>query len=278
MNKEKITVSIMGCGWLGFPLATFLLDKGFAIKGSTTTPDKMPVMSDHGIEPFLISISPEINQDFESAFFDSEVLILNIPPSRKQPEIVTTYPALIEEVLKIADDTPVQKILFVSSTSVYSNLNRKVNEEEAGGELSASGEALLKAEQILQNQQRFEVSILRFCGLFDSERNPGRFLAGKYLDSNGSDKVNLIHQDDCINVISEILKQSAWGEVFNACADQHPEKEHFYSKATASIGLEAPRFNDTAPSAYKEVDSSKLKKKLNYTFIYPDPEAVIDKS
>jgi 3-hydroxyisobutyrate dehydrogenase-like beta-hydroxyacid dehydrogenase len=29
-------ISILGCGWLGFPLAKALLKDGFTVKGSTT--------------------------------------------------------------------------------------------------------------------------------------------------------------------------------------------------------------------------------------------------
>ena len=31
------TISLLGCGSLGFPLATKLLQKGYYVKGSTTT-------------------------------------------------------------------------------------------------------------------------------------------------------------------------------------------------------------------------------------------------
>ena len=33
-------VSVLGCGWLGMPLAISLLDEGYSVKGSTTTEKK----------------------------------------------------------------------------------------------------------------------------------------------------------------------------------------------------------------------------------------------
>ncbi|WPP52297.1 SDR family oxidoreductase [Catalinimonas niigatensis] len=272
MMKEKDqSISILGCGWLGLPLAVHLIGQGYPVKGSTTSPNKLPLLSKQGINSYLISLNPKINEDYQQEFFNSHTLILNIPPSRRQPDVEQFYPAQIQEVLKAAGNTALKNIIFVSSTSVYPSLNREVKEEDAGGELSASGKALLKVEQMLLDQQRFQVSILRFCGLYDKERNPGRFLAGRKLDSSGKDVVNLIHLDDCIGIISMLLKKPAWGEIYNACSDVHPEKESFYALATQNLGLEAPEFSDSAESSYKSVDSTKLKQYLEYRFLHPDP-------
>ncbi len=276
MKKEDQSISILGCGWLGLPLAEQLLAQGYRVKGSTTSADKIKFLKEKGIQPYLIKLNPEINPDYQPDFFDSQVLFLNIPPSRKQADVVDFYPQQIREVLNVAESSSLEKILFISSTSVYPNLNREVREEEAGGEISKSGQALMEVEQILLAQDRFQISILRFCGLFDDERNPGRFLAGKNLNTNGKDRINLIHQEDCIRIIAQFLEKEIWGETFNACADQHPEKDIFYRKATQKLGLEAPLFDADAPHAHKIISSEKLKKRLGYTFIHPDPEQAID--
>jgi 3-hydroxyisobutyrate dehydrogenase-like beta-hydroxyacid dehydrogenase len=50
-------ISILGCGWLGLPLAKALLENGFAVKGSTTSQEKLSVLENSGIQPFLIALS-----------------------------------------------------------------------------------------------------------------------------------------------------------------------------------------------------------------------------
>ena len=270
MSKNK-TISVLGCGWLGLPLAEKMVQKGFQVKGSTTTPEKMQQLQDKGIRPFLVRLEPEVNQDFNPTFFECDTLILNIPPSRKRPDIDNFYPAQIDEVLRLSEKSGLKKILFVSSTSVYPNLNREVGEEDAGGEISKSGQALLHAEEMLRSQAHIKVSVLRFCGLYDTHRNPGRFLAGRKLQSNGKDRVNLIHLEDCINIILRILEKGAWGETFNACADEHPEKEAFYTLAAKKLGIEPPSFDPEAASAYKTINSDNLKKRLEFSFLHPDP-------
>ena len=46
----KTTVGIMGCGWLGLPLAQSLIEKGFNVKGTTTSFEKLSVLTNIGIE------------------------------------------------------------------------------------------------------------------------------------------------------------------------------------------------------------------------------------
>gem|GEM_PF-4555050 len=54
MNSlSKPTISIIGCGWLGLPLAEFLVQKGYLIKGSTTREEKLDQLKSKGIQPFL---------------------------------------------------------------------------------------------------------------------------------------------------------------------------------------------------------------------------------
>ena len=114
-------------------------------------------------------------------------------------------------------------------------------------------------------------TILRFCGLFGPDRNPGRFLAGRTLDSSGQVPVNMIHLDDCLAIIVQIIEQNVWGETFNACADQHPSKEEFYGAAARILKFDPPKFAATEEDAYKLVDSTKIQDRLNYRFIYRNP-------
>ena len=43
-------ISILGCGWLGFPLAQALLKAGFSTKGSTTSIDKKEMLEKAGFK------------------------------------------------------------------------------------------------------------------------------------------------------------------------------------------------------------------------------------
>ena len=113
--KEKI--SIIGCGWLGMPLALSLINKGFEVSGSTTSTYKLVELKSNGIVPFLIDINSENNY---SQFLNADILIIAITSKNSE-----AFKNLIEQIEK----SQVKKVLFVSSTSVYKNSNNKVTEE-----------------------------------------------------------------------------------------------------------------------------------------------------
>ena len=74
-------ISILGCGWLGLPLAKTLIEKGNSVKGSTTSIEKIIILKELEIEPYTISLSAnEIKGNINSFLDQSEVLIINIPP------------------------------------------------------------------------------------------------------------------------------------------------------------------------------------------------------
>ena len=92
MSKKPLTlnkhISIIGCGWLGLPLAKQLTEKGYVVKGSTTSVEKLSLLKNYGIEPYLISIDEEnIEGDMANCLDASEIAIINIPPGlRKHTE------------------------------------------------------------------------------------------------------------------------------------------------------------------------------------------------
>jgi UDP-N-acetyl-D-mannosaminuronate dehydrogenase len=47
IDKQDINeknISILGCGWLGLPLAKGSIGKGISVKGSTTSPNKISIL------------------------------------------------------------------------------------------------------------------------------------------------------------------------------------------------------------------------------------------
>ncbi|KAA9346072.1 SDR family oxidoreductase [Adhaeribacter soli] len=265
--KKKI--SVLGCGWLGLPLAEALLKQGYQVAGSTTTPEKLGLLAAKGISPFLLDLRSPVIVPENGRFFQAEILVVAIPPGRGQEN---PYQDQIARLQKILLNSPVKQVLFVSSTGVYAPSSAIITEKSA---LDHSGAvALIAAEDyMLSAENPWKTTIVRFAGLFGPGREPGRFLAGKKDLPNPEAPVNLIHLEDCIGIISEIIKQEKWGEVFNACADEHPSRKVFYQAATRNLGLPEPAFVTSAEENKngKWISNQKLKAALNYTFLYPDP-------
>lgn len=265
MSKQ---ISILGCGWLGLPLAKFLVEKNFKVNGSTTNPSKLDFLHNKGIKSFLINLNPGLNN--AGKFFNAETLIINIPPPRVDNK-VEYHRKQIEAVLNEVKKSALKNVIFVSSTSVYGNPDKIITEESELNPESDSGKALVEAESLLTSQKNINVTVLRFGGLIGYERNPGKFLAGRKDLKDGTAPVNLIHRDDCISIIYNIIIQNIWGEIFNACMPVHPTKKEFYSAAARKLDLILPQFSEDSASKGKEIDPKKLIGMLNYKFTYRNP-------
>ena len=271
--KEKPIISILGCGWLGLPLGKQLIDKGFSVKGSVTTFEKFSQLTDAGILPFRLVLNKTEAVIDNPDFFKTDVLIISIPP-RRIKEIEQIFPAQISSLIPFIQKSGIQKVIFISSTSVYPENFQTASEDLEPRPDKESGKACLLAEQLLKDHPDFKTTILRFGGLIGADRNPARFLLKSTLPV-ANIPVNLIHQDDCIGIISSILDQELWGETLNACCPEHPMKKDFYGKAARISGLPEPTISDEAES-FKIVDSSKLQQLLKYKFKYSSPMDYLD--
>jgi len=269
------TISILGCGWLGLPLAEYLIKCGYKVKGSTRTKKEITVLESKGIETSLLVLDPDIRGENLDNFFKSDVLIINFPPERRD-DIVTYHKLQLTSLLDRIKISSIEKVIFVSSTSVYPDLNRKMSEEETHAPSKSSGKALVEVEELLNNCDAFKTTVLRFAGLIGYDRKPGRFLAGKRKVKNGEAPVNLIHRDDCINIIHQIIEKDVWGDTFNACTDLHPKRKGYYIHEAKKLGLSPPTFIKSEKYSYKIVSSEKLKKRLDYSYKYPDPLEIDD--
>ncbi|MFD2999203.1 SDR family NAD(P)-dependent oxidoreductase [Pontibacter toksunensis] len=269
-TKEEI--SIMGCGWLGMPLAERLTKAGYDVKGSTTTPRKLELLQQNGIRPYLLNLQDEnLDREALKEFLQAQVLVLNIPPHLRS-DGGESYLEQMHLLLQFLADSPVSRILFISSTSVYLDLNRVITEEDIlFTEEQQPDHMLLQAEKLFQQGDGWLTTVLRFGGLVGENRKPGRFLAGKKNVPNGDAPVNLIHLDDCLNILHRIVEEDIWGKTFHACADMHPLRKEFYHQAALALGLTPPEFNDMDETHFKLINSQKIKDALSYSFLYPDP-------
>lgn len=266
-------ISILGCGWLGLPLAKKLIEEGHSVNGSTTSENKLSIFKDLGINPYLVMLESEsISETITDFLAKSEILIIDIPPKLRgntasfPTPLEMTFVKKIKNLITFIEKSTVKKVLFVSSTSVYGDENGVITEETDPNPDTESGKQLLLAEALLQNNQNFETTILRFGGLIGEDRQPVKFLAGKENLENPDAPVNLIHQNDCIGMIQEIINQSKWREVFNAVAPFHPVRSAYYTQKAIDLNLALPKFSSEKSNIKKIISSKKIENILNYNF------------
>lgn len=259
-------ISILGCGWLGLPLAKSLLEKGFSVNGSTTSLEKITVLEKAGISPFQINLfedSIEGNIDLFLSY--SEVLIIDIPP-KLRGNSSENFVTKIQNIIPFIEKSSVEKVIFVSSTSVYSDDNSIITEETKPNPDTESGKQLLEAEQLLQKNSNFQTTIVRFGGLIGEDRHPIKFLAGRKNIENPEGPINLIHQVDCIGIIEAIYETNSWQETYNAVTPYHPIRKEYYTHKAIELNLPLPEFDESKISIGKTILSDKVASVLNYEF------------
>jgi nucleoside-diphosphate-sugar epimerase len=244
------TVSVLGCGWLGLPLALELIKQDVQVKGSTRNSAKASELIKSGIDAHIVDLGE--NDYISKGFLNSETLIIAVTTKD-----ISGFTKLIKEIRL----SPIQHVLFISSTSVYPMTNGMVTEDTDVKDCE-----LVTIENLFRNETGIKTTILRFAGLYGPDRDPGNFLKLDQKIKNPESPINLIHQDDCINLILGILNKNLWREVFNACTEEHPSRREFYSKATKSTRGLIPEFDENSLNEFKVIDNTKIKNAIQYEF------------
>lgn len=248
------TIGVMGCGWLGLPLASSLVQDGYTVYGSTTSKEKLAHLRQQDIVPFHIELSEDKIEGAISAFLRHlDVLVINIPP-RLRGQNKENYVQKMQLLHLELKKTAVRKVIFVSSTSVYGAVVGEVTEDTIPQPITESGIQLLASENIFVNDTDLQTTLIRFGGLIGPNRHPVTMLAGRQNLTNGNTPINLIHLNDCIRIIRSILRNSWWGEIINGVYPEHPKKQKYYSLEAKKRGLQMPDY---------KVDNSKKGKKVH---------------
>ncbi|MEH3115485.1 NAD(P)-binding domain-containing protein [Pedobacter terrae] len=261
-NSKVQTVSILGCGWFGMALAKKLIKLNYTVKGSTTSQEKLAILQAEHIQPFLVNFTAE-SIVADATFFEADVLFICIPPKRNSNELLD-YPKKINSILAAAENRSKQVVL-ISSTSVYADENKTVNENGETAPDTDSGKVVLAAEISFKERLPVNCTIIRFAGLIGPDRNPGRFFAGKSNIPNGLAPVNLIHQTDAVGIAVKLLEKQAFGKTYHACSPNHPAKMDFYVEAAKTSGLAVPEFIKEKKN-WKIVESLNVPEFLGYEF------------
>ncbi|MDD5157598.1 hypothetical protein [Sulfurimonas sp.] len=130
-------IGIVGCGWLGQPLAT-LLSQDFAV------------------ECFVRNKIEE-----NSSFWQNDIIIVAINTK-------DNYLVALRNIAKLTN--PASNIILMSSTSVYKEFNNEINES-----VEIKGLSLQKEAEDLMSSLRDNLLILRLGGLMGDDRVAGKW-------------------------------------------------------------------------------------------------------
>ncbi|MDF5539224.1 NAD-dependent epimerase/dehydratase family protein, partial [Vibrio parahaemolyticus] len=143
-----------------------------------------------------------------------------------------------------AKQNNVEKLLMISSTTVYPNLASDMEEADASLSLAAespyfsdNARIMLQAEQhVIDSNINFV--ILRCSGLIGPDRHPSRF-AARLQQVSRKAPANMLHQDDAVSAAKFALGNLS-NQVINVTTPHTVSKAEFYQAAINKIGSEIP--------------------------------------
>jgi len=278
---------IVGCGYVGLPLGAELVRRGHEVFGlQRSAPDKLKAA---GIRPLLADITkPEslakLPRDFD--------WVVNCVASGggSVEDYRNIYLEGNRHLVAWLADSPPEKFVFTSSTSVYGQTDGSVvTEQSSARPAEETAKVLLEAEKLLLDKsglrgrsphQQFPAVILRVAGIY----GPGRghwfrqFLKGKArIEGDGSRWLNMIHRDDVIGCIIAALERGKPGEIYNAVDNEPVTQLKFFEWLAAELKRPLPpgipaeaEIRRKRGVTNKRVSNAKLRAELSYEFRVPN--------
>jgi nucleoside-diphosphate-sugar epimerase len=240
MSKE---IMIAGAGWLGRSLALALNDSNNHVTVISRSDEQSAFFNAQDIS--LIKLDYLDIEHSEISSEPNKTLIICIPP-------VPDYSSIINGLITTLAPS---YIIFSSATSVYSQTTGEVTEASSLG-----GNPMLEEAEALIINSGIPYCILRYGGLIGDDRNPATHFSGKFNIPNGGAPVNLIHRDEIIELIAQVIEKNAHG-VFNVVYPSHPTRKEYYEKQCIQRGLPPCEFYSDGNG--KIVNGSKISALLN---------------
>jgi nucleoside-diphosphate-sugar epimerase len=271
---------VIGCGYVGTPLAQRLLALGHEVWGIRRTAESCASLTALGIKPFAADISQPGALDALPTPFD---WIVNVISSDKggPPEYRQVYLEGNRNLIGWARQRPAKKIVYTSSTSVYAqNDGSAVKESSPAEPQTETSQILLQSEKLLLEAAPAVPSVvLRVSGIYGPERGHlfKQYLANEAkIPGQGARIINMIHRDDLVETIVAALKNGRPGETYNVTDDEPVSLLHFYRWLSETLGKWMPPFvaeEETADRkravTSKKVQNRKMKIELGLQLKYP---------
>ncbi|NIY93321.1 NAD(P)H-binding protein [Vibrio diazotrophicus] len=262
-------IAIIGAGWLGLPLAKQLDKQGYSVIASRTSDAGLLELKENGIAGFVCDLNNPQGLADTLSKFNIDTVVGSFPPGFRRgqgDEYITQWQTLTEKALS----SEVQKLVMISSTTVYPDRADEMCEQDASLELtvnndefSANAKKMLQAEQTVIDSG-LDYVIVRCSGLIGPNRHPSRF-AAKLKQVSRLAPANMLHLNDAIGATVFAIEHLNH-TIVNATTPATVSKAEFYQAAlkAANLDEELPPIVDVAD---KRIVSNKLIK-AGYKFHY----------
>lgn len=251
------SITIIGLGWLGLPLAEHLQQQGFQVCGTKRDVSNCTV-SATALDFNAFAITPELETQLTC-----DALVINVPPNTTSAE---QYQFAVKALVKKAILQGAKQVIFIGSTSV---LPMESGEFDENSPTDPSNPQIQLENWLLA--QPIHCDILRLGGLIGKSRHPVYYLAGKQKLTGANQLVNLVHLEDCIRAIQALLEKPNGQRIFHLCSPKHPTRQAFYSKIAKQLGLPNLHFLPDDKPLVRIIKAEKICQELGFYYRYHDP-------
>ncbi|MDJ0934068.1 MAG: SDR family oxidoreductase [Kiloniellales bacterium] len=269
-----------GYGFSASVLAAGLSAKGWAVAGTTRSPDKLARLADEGIEAFFFDRDRPLENPAAALAGTTHLLISAPPDSRGDP-------VLDQHAADILACDGIEWLGYLSTTGVYGDRGGDwVDEDSALEPTGPRGARRLAAERgwlALWRDHGLPVHLFRLAGIYGPGRNAletvrrGR---AQRIDKPGQ-VFSRIHVEDIARVLEASLGAPNPGRAYNLCDDDPAPPEAVIAHACELLGVDPPplvpfgaaELSDMARSFYrdnKRVSNARIKAELGVSLAYPD--------
>ncbi|MCE0524238.1 MAG: NAD-dependent epimerase/dehydratase family protein [Methylacidiphilales bacterium] len=253
---------IIGCGYIGLPLALRLKEEGNEIDAWVHTAASAEALVPHEFHCVIDgSVADPRLWDAISVEYD---FVIHCASSSRGGE------AAYEEVFfqgafMMGSRQPRARKLFVSSTSVYGQSRGELVTEDFPAEpLTPTGRILREAERTALGSG---ATVVRSTGIYGPNRGVlfERFRQGAaVIEGNGLRWINQIHQRDLVAALAHLIGAGAPGEIYNAADDSPVTLHDYYAWCAEFLGQAMPPYGPVDPLrkrglTNKRVSNAKLR-------------------
>lgn len=268
---------IVGCGYLGMRVARLWREAGEEVFALTRSTDRAQVFRLAGLTPHVADVT--IPHTLAALPAVETVLYAVGYDRRSGPSMREVY---VDGLRNVLDALPpvVQRILYISSTSVYAQTDGQwVDETSDCQPLRDSGRTCLEAEQTLLGSRLSERAIvLRLAGIYGPGRIPRRdaLIAGEPIAAPERGFLNLIHVEDAVRIVWAAERVSP-PRLYTVSDGHPPHRGEYYAELARLLGAPPPRFiapPADSPAALraesdKRISNRRLLAELGETLQYP---------
>lgn len=271
-------VLVAGCGYVGTALGAELVKAGHEVWGLRRDLDAARAFEVYGIKPIVANL---LRADTLKSLPSVDTVILCQAPSKRNDEYKEVYLDATRTLLSVLPEKSLRKLLLVSSTSVYAEMDGSwVNEatdpmagNHADAESCENAKTLLAQEELVMKSGH-PAMVLRLSGIYGPGRNRVRsIMEGRIKPVLSDVYMNRIHVHDIVRGIRLLLDKGVPGQTYLGADDAPSTQREFYTWVFEKLSISLPIASKqgeavTAHGSNKRCSNQKLKD-LGFHFRYP---------